>query len=182
MRKIAFKILALFGWKIDKTRPIEVEKCVIIMGPHTSNWDFILGKSAFLQYGIESRFLIKKELFRFPLGWFLRKLGGIPVDRSKSNNLTEAAVEIFKEHKQMYMVFSPEGTRDYNPNWKKGFYHIAKAANVPIYLCYADYSNKTAGFYGEFKMTDDIDADICAIKKIYSQYKGKYPEKGIKDE
>jgi 1-acyl-sn-glycerol-3-phosphate acyltransferase len=182
MRKIALKIVELFGWKIDKTIPLNVNKCVVIMGPHTSNWDYILGKSAFSHYGIESRFLIKKELFRFPLGWLLKRLGGIPVDRTKSNNLTQSAVEIFNSHENMYMVFSPEGTRKYSPNWKRGFYHIAVAAKVPIYLCYADYERKIAGFHSLFVPTGDLDADIRAIKKIYSQYKGKYPEQGIREE
>ena len=82
MRKLSIGILRLFGWKVDKHSPEGVKKCVVIMGPHTSNWDFIIGRLAFLAYGVNGKYLIKSELFFFPLGWFLRKTGGIPVKRS----------------------------------------------------------------------------------------------------
>ena len=82
-------ILTLFGWKIDKHTPEGVKKCVVVMGPHTSNWDFIIGRLAFQSYGVQGRYLIKKELFFFPFGFFLKRMGGIPVDRKGKNNLTD---------------------------------------------------------------------------------------------
>ncbi len=178
MGKILFAILKLLGWKIDSNTP-NVKKCVVVMGPHTSNWDFIIGRMTFAKYGVKAKFLIKKELFFFPFGFFLRAMGGIPVDRSKGTNVTDQAVKYFNENEEMFMVFTPEGTRSYSPNWKKGFYHIAQRANVPIYLGYIDYPNKRGGFCGEFKPTGDVDADIIEIKKILSQYKGRFPENGI---
>ena len=125
-------ILKVLGWKIDKHTPEGVDKCVVVMGPHTSNWDFVIGRLAFASYGVNGRFLIKKELFFFPLGWFLKAIGGIPVDRKSKNSMTEFATAQFEENDKMFMVFTPEGTRSYNPNWKKGFYYIALKANVPI--------------------------------------------------
>jgi 1-acyl-sn-glycerol-3-phosphate acyltransferase len=179
MKKIIHFIFWCFGWRIDKIAPVDVKKCVIVVGPHTSNWDFVIGRMAFQTYGVKGKFLIKKQLFFFPLGILLKAIGGIPVDRSKNNNLTSTALRYFEENETMYLVFSPEGTRSYNPNWKKGFYHIAIKANVPIYICYVDYEKKTGGFHSLYYPTGDVDADILYIKNILKNFKGRFPEKGI---
>ena len=181
MKKFSQLIFKLFGWEIDENAPKGLKKCVICMGPHTSNFDFILGKLAFMQYGVKGSFLIKKELFFFPLGLILKAMGGIPVDRKSNNNFTEQAVEYFKNNDTMYMVFTPEGTRGYNPKWKKGFYYIAQNANVPIYLAYVDYSKKKGGFLELFEPTGDVEADMKLIKSKLSKFKGRFPEKGILD-
>ncbi len=179
MGKLMYLILKLFGWKIDKYEPTGVKKAVIVVGPHTSNWDFVIGKMSFMNYGIKGRFLIKSDLFFPPLGWILKAMGGIPIDRKKNNNFTEQAVSYFNDNDSMFMVFAPEGTRSYNPNWKKGFYHVAIKANVPIYIAYMDYEKKIGGFHSLFVPTGNSDADIIKIKEILSQFKGKFPEKGI---
>ncbi len=152
------------------------------MAPHTSNWDFVLGKLAFRSYGVKVKILIKKELFAFPFGWFTRWMGGIPVNRKGNNNLTDTAVKYFQENDTMFMLFTPEGTRSHSPNWKKGFYYIALKAKVPIYLGYIDYKNKTGGFHGLFEPTGNVAEDILSIKRELHQYKGKFPENGIRDE
>jgi 1-acyl-sn-glycerol-3-phosphate acyltransferase len=180
MRKIARFIFWLFGWKIAENSPAGVDKCVIVVGPHTSNWDFLLGRLAFIMYGIKPKILIKKDLFFPPLGWILRLMGGIPVDRKKNNNMTDYASKLFKEYEQLYLVFTPEGTRSYNPNWKKGFYYIALKAKVPIYICYMDYEKKIGGFHSLFEPTGDIEKDIDYIKSVLAQYKGKFPENGVR--
>lgn len=179
MKYLARFILKLFGWKIDQKAPEGIKKCVIVVGPHTSNWDFIIGRLAFTMYGIKPKILIKKELFFPPLGWLLKLMGGIPVDRKKNNNITEMAVKLFDEYDEMFMVFTPEGTRKYNPNWKKGFYYIAQKANVPIYICYMDYERKIGGFHSPFYPTGDVEKDIAYIKSIMGQYKGRFPENGV---
>lgn len=179
MKIIVRFLLKLCGWKIDQHSPVGIDKCVIVVGPHTSNWDFIIGRMAFIMYGIKPKILIKKELFFPPLGWLLRAIGGIPVDRKKNNNITEMAVKLFNENEKLFMVFTPEGTRKYNPNWKKGFYYIAQKAKVPIYICYMDYERKIGGFHSLFEPTGDVDKDIAYIKSVLSQYKGKVPENGV---
>ena len=179
MKKIVRFIFWVIGWKIDERAPEGIKKCVIVVGPHTSNWDFVLGKMAFITYGVKGKFLIKKELFFPPLGWFLKAIGGVPVDRKQRNNMTETAVKFFNENETMYLVFSPEGTRSYNPNWKKGFYYIAQKANVPIYICYMDYERKIGGFHSIIYPTGNVDEDIKYIKGILRAYKGKFPENGI---
>ena len=179
MKYIARIIFWIIGWKIDPNPPENINKCVVAVGPHTSNWDFILGRLAFFQYGVQGRFLIKKELFFFPLGILLKGLGGIPVDRKKNSNMTDFAVNLFQKSESLYLVFTPEGTRNYNPNWKKGFYYIALKANVPIYIAYVDFATKTGGFHSVFHPTGNIELDFTEIKKILSQYKGRTPENGI---
>jgi 1-acyl-sn-glycerol-3-phosphate acyltransferase len=172
-------IIRLMGWKIDPHTPEGVDKCVVVMGPHTSNWDFIIGRMAFRTYGVNAKFLIKKEAFVPVFGWFLKKMGGIPVDRKKNNNLTQTAVDLFDQYETLFLVFTPEGTRSYSPDWKKGFYYIALKAEVPIYIAYMDYSTKTGGFHSKFVPTGDADKDIEYIKGVLSKYKGKHPENGI---
>lgn len=179
MKFIVRIILKLSGWKIDQHSPKGVNKCVIVVGPHTSNWDFIIGRMAFTMYGIKPKILIKKELFFFPFGFILKALGGIPVDRKKNNNITDLAVKIFNENEKLFMVFTPEGTRSYNPNWKKGFYYIAQKAKVPIYICYMDYEKKIGGFDSLFEPTGDVEKDIAYIKNVMSKYKGRFPENGV---
>ena len=179
MKYLVRCLLKLFGWKIDQHSPEGIDKCVIVVGPHTSNWDFIIGRMAFVMYGLRPKILIKKELFFPPLGWLMRAIGGIPVDRKKNNNITDLAVKLFNENEKLYMVFTPEGTRSYNPNWKKGFYYIAIKAKVPIYICYMDYEKKIGGFHSIFHPTGNVDADIAYIKSVMGQFKGKFPENGV---
>src|SRR5690554_5055549 len=178
MGKIAKWVLKRLGWTIYD-RPEGIDKAVVVLGPHTSNWDFIIGNMAFMHYGVKGRYLIKSELFFPPLGWFLKAIGGIPINRKKNNNFTDQAIKYFQENDTMFMVFTPEGTRSYNPNWKKGFYYIALKAEVPIYIGYMDYPTKVGGVLGVFEPTGDVEKDIAELKNILSQFKGKYPEKGI---
>jgi len=179
MKFLARFIFKLIGWKIDPQAPAGVKKCVVVVGPHTSNWDFVLGRLAFVMYGVKPKILIKKELFFPPMGWILKAMGGVPVDRKKNNNITDYAVELFNSREELYMIFTPEGTRSYNPNWKKGFYYIALKAKVPIYIAYVDYEKKMGGFHSLFEPTGDVDKDIAYIKSVMSQFKGRFPEKGV---
>ena len=175
-------IFKLRGWKIVGTVPPEIKKAVVIAAPHTSNWDFVIGKMAFMYYKVPVKFLIKKELFFPPFGWILKAMGGVPVDRKRKTNITEQVVEYIKTHDEAMVVFTPEGTRSYQPNWKKGFYYIAQQANVPIYIAYIDFKRKIGGFHSLFEPTGDVDKDIKYIKSILSQYTGKVPENGIRAE
>lgn len=178
-KNIARFLFRIFGWKIDEKGP-EVPKAVIVVGPHTSNWDFIIGRLSFVLFGLQGRYLVKKELFFPPLGWFLKLIGAIPVDRKNNNKLTEKAAKLFNDSDSLYIVFSPEGTRSYNPNWKKGFYYIAQNANVPIYICYIDFKTKTGGFHSLFYPTGDVKKDIDYIKSLMKNYQGRFPENGVR--
>lgn len=128
------------GWK---ALPIEeVPKCVICVAPHTSNWDFILGKLYYTSMGKTASFLIKKDWFIFPFNLFFNWIGGVPVDRSRKTSVTEQMVEQFAKRKVFQLAITPEGTRKRVEEWKKGFYYMALEANVPILMAYFDYAKK----------------------------------------
>ncbi len=106
-------------------------------------------------------------------------MGGVPVNRSENTKLTDEIAKSFENRKEMVMMVTPEGTRGYSPDWKKGFYFIAQKANVPIVLGFLDYSKKEAGFGPVFYPTGDVDRDIEEIKNFYRSKKGRFPEKGV---
>jgi len=168
------------GWKIDYNLPDGVERCVLVCAPHTSNWDFFYGKLAMLCYGVDVKMLIKKEAFFFPIGWFLKKMGGIPVNRKGGpKNVTQTIADLFDQNEKLCVMFTPEGTRSYNDHWKRGFYYLSEKAQVPILLGYLDYERKIGGISHAFIPSGDAEKDIHEIKAFYRQFKGKYPEKGI---
>ncbi|TXB67182.1 glycerol acyltransferase [Vicingus serpentipes] len=179
MSKIAAFIYKLLGWKTVGSIPPELKKYVILAAPHTSNWDFLYGRLYFYIFKIPVKFFIKKEWFFFPMGFLFDLMGGVPVDRSKNTNLTDEIAKSFEQNDKMAMMVTPEGTRSYSPDWKKGFYFIAQKANVPIILGFLDYPNKEAGFGPVFYPTGDIDKDIEEIKSFYRTKKGRFPEKGV---
>ena len=153
------------------------EKCVVCVAPHTSNWDFIWGMLYKVSRKIEANFFMKKEWFRFPLGGIMRRLGGVPVDRSKKTSLTDQIAEEFGRHRVFRIGVTPEGTRKGNAEWKRGFYFIALKAKVPIVLAYIDYGRKAIGLGKTVVPSGDCDADITVIKEFYSGVTAKYPEK-----
>jgi len=168
------------GWSYEGGLPAGVKKCVLVAAPHTSNWDFVVARLVFNFLGANVKMLIKKEAFFWPFGYFLKKMGGIPIDRSKKNNSVDQIAKLFQEHDELIILFTPEGTRKHAPRWKRGFYFASEAADVPIVLGYVDYKSKTGGIVPEvFKKTGNMEADIEAIKRFYHKYSGKHPEHGV---
>lgn len=172
------RLLKNFGWKTvySVTSPA---KSVICVAPHTSNWDFILGKLFACSVGLNAGFLMKKSWFVFPLGYVFRAMGGVPIDRSKRMSVTQQMTEQFSMQEKLHLAITPEGTRKPNPDWKKGFYYIAKGAGVPIQLAYLDFGKREMGITEVFYPTDDEEADF---KHIFNYYKGvvaKKPENFI---
>lgn len=173
--------LKVLGWTVHPELPPEIKKCVVVMAPHTSNWDFFIGHLGFWGvYKVKAHFLMKKSFFVPPLSWILKRMGGIPVDRSKKTNLTQQIKEQFDRSAALTLVIAPEGTRSYNPDWKRGFYYIAKAANVPIVLGSIDYPSKTAKIFHVFETTDDVEADMKNIQALFKPFTGKNPQNGIR--
>lgn len=169
-------ILKWAGWKVIDTVP-DYPKCVICVAPHTSNWDFIIGKLAYASTGRKTQFLMKKSWFFFPLGAIFRAMGGIPVDRSgKGGSMVDEIVRKFNQSKRMVIAITPEGTRKRVTKWRTGFLQIALQANVPCVLAAIDFATKTAIIERTFYPSGDIDADMRAIKDYYSQFTGKHPE------
>lgn len=170
-------ILKILGWKISGDFQGEMKKSVLVIAPHTSNWDFIIGRLVFNVLQVKVKFLIKKEAFKFPLGYFLKKWGGIPVDRTQKTNLVDQIAQQFNDKNELIITLTPEGTRSYVNQWKKGFYHIAQKANVPIVLGFLDYGKKEAGLGNMFYPSGDYKKDMKLVHEFYRNKTGKHPEK-----
>ncbi len=170
-------ILKLLGWKLNTQIPENLKKAVVTMAPHTSYHDFWYGRLGFSAYKIKGKFMIKKESFSFPFGGILKALGGIPVDRSNSKSAIQSVEKAFAEREELFLVVTPEGTRKRVNKWKKGFYHIALNANVPIVLGYLDYKNKTGGFGPIMYPSGDFEADFKVIEDFYRDKTAKHPER-----
>jgi 1-acyl-sn-glycerol-3-phosphate acyltransferase len=175
-RWLAILFLKMIGWRKEGSLP-DIPQYVIIVAPHTSNWDFPIGLAMAFSLRIRGYWLGKDGLFRWPFHEFFRWLGGIPIDRSKSSDVVAQMVQVFKERAKLTMVLAPEGTRKKVTYWKSGFYHIARGANVPIVLAFLDYLHKAGGIGPVFNPTGDIEADMEYIRAFYATMTGKHPEK-----
>jgi len=169
----------IFGWKLVGAYPKELKKYIIIGAPHTSWYDFVLGILVRSITQENLSFIAKASLFKAPFGSFFRALGGTPVDRSKSNNLVTAIVQIFDEKEEFKLALSPEGTRKKVDKWKTGFYYIAKGANVPIVMFTFDFGKKQVALSKPFYTTDDKEKDFEHFYNFYKDVKGKHPENGF---
>ncbi len=166
------------GWEVEISTP-DYPKCLICVAPHTSNWDFLLGELAYRSVGRKAGFLMKEAWFRWPLGYFFRAIGGIPVPKKRGGSLTESIVKKFNDSQRLVLAITPEGTRKATAKWRTGFLHIAMEADIPLLLGGIDYKYKIIEITREYKPTGDIEADMRAIKQFYSQFYAKYPEKFI---
>lgn len=173
---IAAWILKKAGWTVNITVP-DYPKVIICVAPHTSNWDFIMGKLAYAAVGRKAGFLMKEAWFFFPLGYLFRAIGGIPVPARRGSSLTAEIVKKFDTSSRLALAITPEGTRSRTSRWRHGFLHIAMAAHVPIVLGAIDYARKEITITDTFTPTGDVDADLEAIKRYYRPFSGKYPEK-----
>jgi 1-acyl-sn-glycerol-3-phosphate acyltransferase len=169
-------IMRLLGWRVDGKLP-DLPKYVLIGAPHTSNWDFVLFLGLIFYLRANARYMAKAELFVFPIGWFFRYCGGYPVDRKKSTGLVDQMVEAVKAEDKFILTIAPEGTRHYVSDWKRGFYHIAKGAGVPIVMAKVDGKHKTVHIGQIFHPTDDIEADMQAIKGNFEGVVGINPRR-----
>lgn len=177
MKLFAQFILKITGWKIIGGIPPDITKCVVMMAPHTSMWDFIWGRLAYWAMGVKAKFLIKKELFGSLIGPVLKWMGGIPIDRSKSSNTVDTIADLFNNYDSLFLTITPEGTRKLNTEWKKGFYYIALKAQVPLAFGYLDYPKKEGGIGKLFTPTGDFNKDFKDVEDFYRGHEGKHPER-----
>jgi len=176
MKLLARGFLRATGWTAEGEKPRE-RRFVLIAAPHTSNWDlaYLLALAAI--FDVKVSWMGKHALFRPPLGWLMRRAGGIPIVRHRSGNMVSQMTRAFEESTSLALVVPAEGTRSYVAHWKSGFYHIARSANVPIVLGYLDYARRCGGFGPALLPTGDISADMDEIRGFYADKIGKYPEK-----
>jgi 1-acyl-sn-glycerol-3-phosphate acyltransferase len=170
-------IFKLAGWKLIGKEYTNIKRCIVVMAPHTSNWDFVIGRIGYAALGMKVHFLIKKESFKFPLGYLIKAIGGIPVDRQHSTNVVNAITEMFRTDENLILTIAPEATRSLNHSWKRGFYHIATQAKIPLLLGYLDYKKKEAGFGATFEPTGNYEQDLSVIETFYETKSALYPEK-----
>ena len=175
LRGISLILLKMLGWKATGELP-EEKKYILIVAPHTSNWDLFYGIILAFALKVDARYIAKKELFREPFSGLMEWSGAIPVDRSSSHHIVGQMISIFKERDKFVLALAPEGTRHRKDSWKSGFYHIALDAHVPILLAFIDYASKTGGAGPLIHLTGDPEQDMDVIRDFYQSVKGKHPE------
>lgn len=170
-----FFLKYIWRWKFEGELPLHLDQFVMIVAPHTSWQDFPLGLLIKWSKGFESNYIGKDSLFKGPLGFFFRWTGGTPVDRSKSSNMVEAVVKIFKKKKVFRLVLAPEGTRKKVDKWKTGFYYIAQGAKVPIVMMALDFENRIIKTSEPYQITNDMEQDFKVFEEFYKGIKGYHP-------
>ena len=169
-------LFKLMGWHEHTTGPL-CKKYVIALAPHTSNMDFILGLLYSRAKGMNCGFLMKKQWFFWPLGYVMKALGGIPVDRSRKTSLTDQIAAIAHQADEFGLCVTPEGTRSRTSEWKKGFYYIALKAGLPIYLYGLDYATKTIHCTSTLMPNGNIEEQMPQIKSYFAHMTGRHPQR-----
>ena len=173
-KKLATMLLRRLGWTLAGSAPAH-PRCVLIAAPHTSNWDFLYMLLYAAAFGLNVRWLAKKSLFNPAMGWFMRALGGIAVDRGAAQDVVAELTAVFAREPSLMLVIPTEATRARTEYWKSGFYRIAKAANVPVVPSYLDYERRQAGFGPALNPTGDVSADMQQLRGFYADKVGLYP-------
>ncbi|MFL1013563.1 1-acyl-sn-glycerol-3-phosphate acyltransferase [Flavisericum labens] len=169
----------ILGWKLIGNTDFSkntIQKAIIIVAPHTSWHDFYVCILLRAMVNVKTHFIGKKSLFSYPFGWFLRRLGGSPVNRKLNENKVETIVQLFNDKEEFRMALAPEGTRKKVLEWRSGFYFIAKQAKVPIIMLSLDYKNKENKVSAPFYPTFDMEEDFKFMHAFFKGVKGKNPE------
>ena len=177
MKYICKFFLWLLGWKAVEP-PAEEPKCIILGGPHTSAWDFVISYFYYTSVGGRASVMVKKEFFWGPLAPVMRFMGAVPVDRKHGSSVAFQMIEAIRKADRMHLAIAPEGTRKATLRWKTGFHTIARACDIPVYLGYFDWKTKRIGRGQKFDITEDAQADLKRIMEHYraSGYEGRNKE------
>ena len=176
--RISHRWLCWSGWTVVGTRPT-IAKYVLVGAPHTSNWDFILFLLVAFAEGIDLHWMGKDSLFPQPLRRIMMWLGGVPINRSQSNNMVEQMIAHYRTAESLVVVITPEGTRGKVARWRSGFYHLAVGAGVPIVLGFLDSEERKIGFGPVLQPSGDYDSDMVTMMAFYKSKKGLKPELGL---
>lgn len=171
MRTVGRTYLRLSGWRIEGQFPSE-PKCVLIVVPHTSNWDFMLGVAFLYAVGLRVSWLAKHTLFKPPFQGFLKKIGGIPVDRRASHGVVGQCIKAFDSEPALLITVAPEGTRKGPSRWKSGFYRIALGAGVPIFPVAFDFGEHVLRLMPVFHPTGDLEGDMKVLQGLFVSVRG----------
>lgn len=179
---IAKTIVKLGGWKLEGDM-VPSKKCIVLMAPHTSGWDFVFGWAVYVVSGGAPRTMIKKEFFKFPLGGIMRGAGAFAVDRSRGSNVITQIISEMNKVDKFQLMITPEGTRSKNKHWKTGYYKIAKETGVPLYVGYFNFKKKTVFVNQPWELGANAKDDMKKIKEWYSKqdYCARYPDQFTTD-
>lgn len=158
------------------TAPLPARKGILILYPHTSNWDFVIGLLYKVGTGLPAWWVGKHTLFRWPMRRLFVKWGGIPIRRDQRSGYVEALLAEFVKHDRMWLAVTPEGTRSRTAYWKSGFYRIAVAGKLPVALAYIDYATRAVGMDTFLTLTGDVEVDFARIREFYKDKHGRRPE------
>jgi len=172
-RRACAWLLRACGWQLAGSLP-DRPKLVLIAAPHSSWWDGVWGLLFRSAVGADIAFMAKRELFSGPLGWLLRKAGGIPIERSATHGVVEQMAARFADSERLWLGITPEGTRKPVRKWKNGFWYIAREAGVPILPIYFDYPSRTLGIGPLFEPSSDLGADLARLRAFYRPWRGKH--------
>ena len=165
-------LLRLTGWRVAGTLP-DLPKLVLIGAPHSSNWDAVWALAFKVALRLDIHFIIKNDYTKGALGPLVRGLGGIGIDRKAAHDVVTQMRQQFAKRDKLWLGITPEGTRKKVTKWKSGFWHIARAAEVPVQLLYFHYPDKTIGIGPLMQLSDDLDADMARIREYYLPFQGK---------
>ena len=172
LRLLGRTILRLLGWRVEGELP-DLPKFVVAVAPHTSNWDFLFAAATMFALDLRLAFFGKHTLFRWPVRGFLQWMGGIPVDRSKSQGAVEASVVAFSRVDRRVLAIAPQGTRSPVLRFRSGFLHIARGARVPVMLAALDYGARCVRLGPTVTPSEDIEGDRARIEAHFAGVRGK---------
>ncbi len=174
LQRLATGLLERKGWK-TVFQPLPGPKGLVVVYPHTSNWDFVVGVLYKFAVGLPANWVGKDTLFRWPLGPLFKRIGGIPVNRRERSGFVQALLEEFQRRDSMWLALAPEGTRSPVDHWKSGFYRIAVATGLPVGLGFIDYGTRTVGIGTYLTMSGDAEADMARLRQFYAGKRGRSP-------
>ena len=183
MKNFARFVMRLLGWTCDYDHLPSEQKCIIIGVPYTTAWDFVISWLYYTSAGRVANVMVKKEFFFWPMGILMKKMGALPIDRSRGANIIRQTIQMVKENEYIHLAIAPEGTRDRTTRWKAGFHMIARETGISVYLGSFDWKRKIITTGEKFELTDDAAADIKRMKDYYREkgIAGKHPEKFTTD-
>lgn len=174
MQSVGRAAMRLTGWRFNGTLP-EIPKYVLIVAPHTSNWDFPVGLAAMFALDLEARWFMKDSMFRGPLDRLFRSMGGRPIRRGTSEGVVAEVAGMIRTEPHFILAIAPEGTRKQVKEWRSGFYRIAEAAGVPIVPVRFDFSRREIGIGAPMQPTGDLAADVATLKALFTPDMARNP-------
>jgi 1-acyl-sn-glycerol-3-phosphate acyltransferase len=175
-QRVSRRLLRLLGWTVDVLPPA-APRGVIVVYPHTSNWDFVVGYLAKVAAGLSVQWVGKESLFRWPWAALLRRMGGIPVRRGARAGIVAQLAQEYARRDRIWIAIAPEGTRSRTDHWKSGFYHLARTAGVPLGLASIDYGRRRVELRTYLDLTGDVARDLDRLRAAFHGVRGRRPER-----